>query len=292
MYPRRVLYIEDDEDDIRQIQQGIDPTKFEIIGEIYGTKALEKLESDKSTQMIKAVLLDAVELNDPDTQLPQYLQADEVARKVRDIRPDVSIFAVSWFRQGGLKVPVDGVYPKSTLFSSPATFKDLEEALGDAIRRTEETSFYPDDGGGKSWQQKWGEEYIEFRNNPSFAAEEEKIGQRARQDYDFLSDNDLSETYRKYRGIDSLKNILIARRVIFAAVFSNYQNEKGVVWSDVSEFLGFRFPDGEEAFYSEMHEGLRNFMNGCGIKWGNIINRSTILKEEEAWLAKEEFLIS
>lgn len=292
MYPRKVLYIEDDEDDIKRIQQGIDPAKFEIVGEIYGAKSLEILEADKPSQMIKAVLLDAVELNDPVTQLPQFLQADEVARRIREIRPDVSIFAVSWFRQGGLKVPVDGVYPKATLFSSPETFKDLEEALGDAIRRTEETSFYPDDGGGKSWHQKWGEEYIEFRNNSNVENDEAKIGQRARQDYDLLSNNEISETYRKYRGIDSLKNILIARRVIFATVFSNYSSDNGVVWREVSSYLGFNFPVGEEAFDSEMHEGLRNFMNGCGIKWGNIINRSTLLKEEEAWLKAEEFLNS
>src|SRR5215216_266193 len=142
MYPRKILYIEDDEADIKRMQGGIEPATFEIIGEIYGEKAIERLQSDKPHQTIKAILLDAVELKDPVTQLPQPFQGDELTRKIREIRPDLPIFAVSWFRRGGVNVPVDGVYPKTTLFTSPGTFKDLEEALNDAIHKIEMSTFY------------------------------------------------------------------------------------------------------------------------------------------------------
>lgn len=292
MSPHKVLYIEDDESDLVRMRDGIDPSIFEIVGETYGERAIEILNSDKSKRAIKAVLLDAGELLDPETQLPQSLQGDDVARKVREVRPDLPLFAVSWFRHGRLTVSVDGVYPKVTLFASPATFKDLEEALVDAVSKMERTSYYPYDGGGARWRVKWGQEYIEFRNDPNFSFEEAKVGQLARQDYDALSDGLIGETYRRYRGTDNLKNVLIARRTVFAGVFSHYSNNGGIAWKEVSEFLGFKFPDDEMPDENSMHEGLRNFMNECGIKWGNIINRANALTEEEEWLKKEGFLPS
>ena len=292
MSTHKVLYIEDDESDLVQMKNGIDPTNFEIVGETDGERAIEVLNSDKSKRVIRAVLLDAGELLDPQTKLPQPLQGDDVARRVRDLRPDLPLFAVSWFRQGRLSVPVDGVYPKATLFASPATFKDLEEALVDAISKMDRTSYYPYDGGGSRWRVKWGQEYIEFRNDPNFSFEESKVGQLARQDYDSLADGIVGETYRKYRGTDNLKNVLIARRTVFAGVFSHYSNNRGIAWKEVSEFLGFKFPDDEMPDENSMHEGLRNFMNECGIKWGNIINRANVLTEEEEWLKKEGFVPS
>jgi hypothetical protein len=275
---------------MEQMRHGIDSSRFELIGEIYGDRALEQLASDKEEQRIKAVLLDAVELNDPLTGLPQAFEPDEIARRIKEIRPGLPVFAVSWFRRGGLSVPVDGVYPKATLFKTPLTFRDLEEALDDAISIIEVSSFYPDDGGGASWKRRWGPEYIELRNSPGFASEQAAVGKRAREDYDILEDSEIGETYRKYRGADTLKNVLIARRVIFATVFACYKNDKGVIWREVSEFLKFDFPYDEGANEGEIHEGLRNLMNGCGIKWGNIINRSTLLDEEEAWLKLENFM--
>lgn len=290
MVTRKILYIEDDEGDIDLMRRGVDAAKFEVIGEIYGDRAISKLEADIADQTIKAVLLDAVDLKDPVTGLPQSLQADEIALKIKEIRPGLPVFAVSWFRRGGLSVPVDGVYPKTTLFTTPATFKDLEEALSDAILKMEVTSFYPDDGGGTSWRDRWGPKYIEFRNSANFHSEQITIGRRARQDYDLLVNASIGGTYRKYRGPDNLKNLLIVRRVIFATVFSCYGSDKGVVWREVSEFLGFEFPKDEEPSGGEMQGGLRTLMSDCGIKWGNIINRATLLREEEEWLREESFL--
>jgi hypothetical protein len=290
--PHKVLYIEDDEGDLVRMMDGIDSSLFEIVGEIYGDRALATLDSDKTKRVIRAVLLDAGVLLDPQTQLPQPLQGADVARRVREVRPDLPLFAVSWFRKGGLNVPVDGVYPKATLFVSPATFRDLEEALLDAVSRMEVTSYYPHDSGGSRWRTKWGQEYIEFRNNPNYSFEVPRLGQIARQDYDALADGVIGETYRKYRGTDSLKNVLIARRTVFATVFSHYSSHGGIAWREVSEFLGFKFPEDEVADENSMHEGLRNFMNECGIKWGNIINRSTALTDEEEWLRKEGFIPS
>jgi hypothetical protein len=288
----KVLYIEDDQEDLERMIRGIDSAKFEIVGEIYGEKALARLGADKQASAFKAVLLDAVELKDPITNLPQVLQGDEIARKIREIKPHLPIFAVSWFRSGSVRAPVNGIYPKVTLFSSPNTFKDLEEALQDAILEMDMVSFYPDDGGGKQWKDRWGPEYTKFRNSPSFYQEEVKISQRANEDYELLEQtkNEIHETYRKYRGTDNLFNVLIARRVIFGTVFDLCKDEKGVPWKEVGEFLGFRFPSGQKANDTEMHEGLRNFMNECGIKWGHIINKGTILQEEEKWLKEEYFL--
>lgn len=281
MLPHKVLYIEDDDNDFKRMQKEIDNKKFEIIEETYGDKAIGKVKEDKH-KIIKAILLDIV-LKDPKTNLSQRFQGDEVAHRIKEIRPEIPIIAVSW--QGRINAAINGYYPKETLFKVKGMFKGLEEALEDAIQQVEVTAFYPQDGGGKQWRDRWGREYIEFRNNTGFSNKIVEIEKAARQDYDLLNNGKIGETYRKYRGTDSLYNILIARRVIFAAAFASSISEKGtinnIVWDEVCTFLGFDEYD---------MEGLKNFMHACGIKWGGILNKTTLLKEEEEWLKREHFL--
>jgi len=281
MYPRKILYIEDDQIDIKKMIKEIDKNKFEILVEINGDEAIKKIQMDKH-KLIKAILLD-IKLIDRETKLFQRLQGDDIAREIKKIRPEMPIIAIS--RRGKINSSINGYYPKEVLFKLKSVFKDLEEALWDAIQKVEISEFYPEDGGAKQWQDRWGPEYIEFRNKPDFSSREAKVGNASRQDYDLLNDGKIRGTYRKYRGTDSLTNILIARRVIFAAAFASCIEEGGIIkdiaWNDVCDFLGLKIDD---------WEGLKNLMYACGIKWGGIINRATLLKEEENWLKENSFL--
>jgi len=108
MYPRKVLYVEDNEGDIKIMKDMADSNKFEIIAETNGEKAIEIIQNDK-LKHIKAILLD-LELLEPTTKLEQILQGDKVAKKIKEIRPEIPIFIVS--KHVGKEIPFIGCYPK------------------------------------------------------------------------------------------------------------------------------------------------------------------------------------
>jgi CheY-like chemotaxis protein len=265
----KVLYVEDDESDIRLMQQGIDKKKFEIIAEVYGNKAVEKIKEDTEGN-IKAVLLD-IRLIDPKTDSEQNWQGEEVLSKIRALKPEIPVIAVS-LDNAIAGADLQGYFPKKTLFKSKRNFRDLEETLSERIADAEKR-YYPPDGGGSEWQRRWGPEYIRFRNSNDFPSQEAEIGQEAWKDFELLSEKKI-ENYRRYRGTRSLRDVLIARRVIFADCFEICR--KGEIdFDQVCEDLGYP----REAF-----ENLKNFMNACGIKWAGIRTGSALLEEEKKWL--------
>lgn len=279
MPPWKVLYIEDDKKEIELLRQEINQSMFEIVGEVYGDKAIQQIQDDKS-KTIKAVLLD-IQLNDPSTTLPQKLSGEEVARRIKTERPEIPIFAVSGV--GNIRGFIKGYYRKENLFKSRNAMRDFEHALEESIYEAERTMYYPRASGTK-WLSRWGKEYIEFRNSPTFPNDERDIGEEAIKDFNQLENNQIKRTYRAHRGADNLTNVLIARRVICATVF-NFREH----WGDVSKFLNFS-PEDERLGRNDIDDGLRNFMNACGIAWGSITNRATLLKEEEQWLVENKFL--
>lgn len=283
MYIRKVLYIENDGGDIKRMQKGIDKNKFEIIGEIYGDKAIKRIKEDEH-RSIKAILLD-IDLKNPKTKLPQKLQGNAIASKIKEITPEMPIIALS--KKGIINVAIAAYYPKEVLFEDKdrRTFKDLEDALDACIDKVEEKMYYPNTA-GKQWSLKWGKKYIEFMNNPKSPIEEKEIGSEALKDINLLDNMKIKNTYRRFRGTDTLWNVLIARRVIFA-VFFNYEGD----WGKVGNLLMFAAAD-EKLEENDIPDGLRNFMNACGIAWGAIANRGTLLREEVNWLIKEDYLSS
>jgi len=270
MYPRKVLYVEDDEGDIKTMRDMIDSNKFEIIAETNGERAVEKIKNDKN-KLIKAILLDLV-LLEPGTNLEQKLQGDEVAKKIKEIRPEMPIFIVS--RYLGKEIPFIGCYPKEEIFK-PGGIKGLEEALEMAIYEMESKESSPLQVGTK-WKKKWERQWLDLKNDPNFSLIEKRIGREANRDMDLLENNKISGTYRSYRGADNLQNALIARRVIFGAYFNFSEQEN--VWDSVGDYLNMD------------DQGLKNFMHELGIAWGSIENRGTLLKEEEEWLKENEYL--
>jgi CheY-like chemotaxis protein len=276
-----VLYIEDDEKDIERMKKHIEGRKFEIIGVIYGEDAIKIIDKDRT---IEAVLLD-VYLKDPKTGLDQRLQGDRIAEKIREIRPEIPIIAVSVGHS--INTHIDGYFKKEEIFEM-GLFKQFEEYLEMLIKRMYESLYYPIDY-GRAWEKKWGPEYIKFRKDPRFQQKEVQIGDLAKDDYENLRQGKLNMTYRRYRGTDVLWNVLIARRVIFAAAFSTLpqENISGIDWEKVCQFLKFVDKSG-----TPDTNGLTNFMHACGIAWGGILNGNTLLEEEKEWLKGRGFVPS
>jgi len=270
MYPRKVLYVEDDEGDIKTMKNMIDNNKFEIIAETNGEKAIEIIKNDKN-KLIKAILLD-LELLKPGTNLGQKLQGDEVAKEIKKIRPEIPIFTVS--KHVGKKISFIGCYPKKEIFK-PGGIKGLEDALEIAIYDMESKMFSPSTVGTK-WKEKWEKQWLDLKNNPNFSLIEKRISEEANKDMDLLKNNKISGTYRSYRGANNLENALIARRVIFATYFKFFGQEN--VLDSVADYLNMD------------DQGLKNFMHELGIAWGSIENRGTLLKEEEEWLKENGYL--
>ena len=79
-------------------------------------------------------------------------------------------------------------------------------------------------------------------------------------------------------------SVLIARRVIFAAVFKSLKiaNYEYIDWDFVIEFLGLG-KENRGAFWE--------FLSSCGAHWGSIYNKNTLLLEEETWLKKVGFYL-
>jgi CheY-like chemotaxis protein len=274
-----VLYIEDEEKDIEKMKKHIDKNKFEIIGEIYGENAIRIINEDRT---IDAVLLD-IYLKDPNTGLDQRLQGDMIAEEIRKIRPEIPIIAVSIGHS--ISAYIDGYYKKEELFQMEL-FKEFQDYLEMLIKRMYESLYYPIQY-GKVWEKKWGPEYIKFRKDPRFKTMEAKIGEIAKTDYETLREGRLQMTYRKYRGTDKLWDVLIARRVIFAAAFYTLPPGKisGIDWDKVCQFL--KFVDESEIPDTN---GLKNFMHACGIAWGGILTGNTLLEEEKEWLRVNNFV--
>lgn len=274
-----ILYIEDDKDDIDRMKRKVDQAKFQIFGVNHGDEAVSIIKGDRDKK-IKAVLLD-VRLTDPDTGFLQRKQGNTILSEIKEIRPEMPVFAISW--KSGISGLVNGYYPKTTLFGDKVLFKDFQKALEESINEVEGERYYPKDGGGKEWQEKWGPQYLRLRNDPSFQSEEQKIGDEARKDYDLLNGEEIKTKYSGFRNTGTLRDVLIIRRVIAAAAFSCMKKNKEIAWQEVSQFLRL---SGEDL------ETLKDLMYICGIKWGNIITQSTLLEEEKRWLLENGFLRS
>lgn len=143
----------------------------------------------------------------------------------------------------------------------------------------------PADKGSKIWRTKWFAEYKTMKKRKDFFIQETRIGQLAREDFNYLNNSKILISYRKYRRTNLLQNILIARRVISASIFINSLNNRGNIinteWEDVCFFLRF------ERYNIE---GLKNFAYNVGLKLSGVINYSTLLQEEIEWLRKNDFL--
>jgi CheY-like chemotaxis protein len=274
-----VLYIEDEEKDIERMKNLINSRKFEIIGENYGEEAIKIIDRDRT---IEAILLD-IYLKDPKTGLDQRLQGDRIAEKIREIRPEIPIIAVSIGHS--INTHIDGYFKKEEIFEM-GLFKQFEEYLEMLIKKMYESLYYPIDY-GTEWKRKWGREYIKFRRDPRFKVKEVQIGEIAKADYENLRQGRLKMTYRRYRGTDKLWNVLIARRVIFAAAFSTLPRESisGIDLEKVCQFLNFVDESG-----APKTNDLTNFMHACGIAWGGILNGNTLLEEEKEWLKANDFV--
>jgi len=270
MYPRKVLYVEDNEGDIKIMKDMADSNKFEIIAETNGEKAIEIIKNDKH-KLIKAILLD-LELLEPATNLKQKLQGKEVGKEIKEIRPEIPIFIVS--KHVGKEIPFIGCYPKEEIFK-PGGIKGLEDALEMAIYEMESKESSPLQVGSK-WKRKWERQWLDLKNDPNFSLIEKRIGEEANKDIDLLEKSEISGSYRSYRGADNIQNALIARRVIFATYFNFSRQEN--IWDSVCDYLNMD------------DQGLKNFMHELGIAWGSIVNRGTLLKEEEEWLKENGYL--
>ena len=270
MYPRKVLYVEDNEGDIKIMKDMADSNKFEIIAETNGEKAIEIIKNDKHKHL-KAILLD-LELLEPATNLKQKLQGKEVGKEIKEIRPEIPIFIVS--KHVGKEIPFIGCYPKEEIFK-PGGIKGLEDALEMAIYEMESKESSPLQVGSK-WKRKWERQWLDLKNDPNFSLIEKRIGEEANKDMDLLENNKISGTYRSYRGAGNLQNALIARRVIFATYFNFFEQEN--VLDSVADYLNMD------------DQGLKNFMHELGIAWGSIQTCGTLLKEEEEWLKENGYL--
>jgi hypothetical protein len=256
--------------------------KSHLVFQPFAQSAINYVQQDTQREII-AVLLDLL-LNRPDFAAePQRLENGQelrgteggcvVASIIKHIRPDLPIIAVSVHPN-----PHDpnfySFYPKEDLFNR-GMCGDLRDLLENFAINFLSAMYYPSHW-GKLWKEKWGPKYLRFRDDPNFPNREKKIGDEAKKDFEMLRNGQIRGSYRAFRTTRTLENVLIARRVLFASALSHLGRDGGIKWGDVCRFLGFDYDQ----------NALNNFMHSCGIAWGGILNRSTLLKEEIDWIVE------
>ncbi len=257
----KIIYVEDSSADFAIMKKYIGD-RAELKWAKSGEDALKLLESES----YDAIMIDLELLNQDG--LPQPVQGEELAEKVKERFPTVPIFIVSNYVKR--KIPFVGCYPKNDVFSLEGV-KTLLGHIESAIYSRKRLASSPV-APGIQWKRKWEAKWLEFKDREG-ELYERKVSTAAEKDIDLLNSRRITGSYRAYRGSRTVFDVLVARRVLCYA-FIEFSRKSKSVWSGMESYLNM-----DEA-------GIKNYMFEVGIAWGAILNGKTLLREEAEWIER------
>lgn len=291
----KILLVEDEQEWIDLVEKELTQRGFSVRSTQYSDKALEFLKQDKGCRL-KAAILDW-RLEDPKTGRAQDMQGPILCDEILKLRPELPVFALTIVDDPrevattSLSHRFTCFFPKRSL--SPGCEKmaenygDMVQSIYEAIQKMEDSiSHMPT---GKKWEI-YRTPYLNLRRSYEWPNFEVHISNKAERFYEMYYES-LPPPKRPLRdnlGVSSagqpdIVNILIGRRVVFAAILG-----EGGAMHKVEEGLGYKLPDQMIDDDMKIYSGaFKTYLSeGLAISYRDFLNGKGILPEEWNWLER------
>ena len=291
----RVWYVDDDEADREELAHALAPHGISVSAYGRGEALIEAIEAD-GADVCEAVLVDwyLFEPNLP-YRKEQPMQGGAIFERVRELKPYLPQFVVTVEYDPDmigntimLRHPFRGYFAKRWLEAgNEAKVADFVTKIQAAVQEMKEVlASLPQHNVWKKYQLVYF--HLRFDDPTEWGRFEREI--EAEVDRLSIANFDRDNTLRKMLPIrkvntkEQVKNVLIARRMIFSQLFF-CQGQ----WHEVETFLGYEekpdktYPD----LYAIYDSGFRNYCNTLGFEPKKLAETGEgLLVEETRWLQR------
>jgi hypothetical protein len=273
----KVLLFEDEDKWITKIKEALNSYSIEIVPFKEEEKIKKEIKKDDA-DVYKAVLVDWM--------VQGELRGGRLASELKWLRPYIKLYAVTQVTEPSEIAKIIKRYPFEEELLAKKDIEDEERVkefafkLKNAVKEVEEVLICEPFAGNPRMQ----EIYLNYRISNLWHKCNEEIGDEAKKlflEYEFKKGRNLRDVFGISK-IINIKNILVARRVIFAEIF----NREGTLHV-VENRLGF-YGEEDESFddpYKIYVPAFKNYCSELRIKPDEFRNSGKgALPEEKKWL--------